>query len=89
MANFTLQAHLLLCAQRAKTFTNSKLLEFNEAVVDALEEMADAKADKIRSPTVDNVVSMDANGDIKDSGLSVMTIQEMKASISSILGVSL
>lgn len=46
MSEATLQEHLRLASLRAKTYTNSKLVEFNTAVVDALEEMADLKADK-------------------------------------------
>ena len=89
MSNLTLRAHLLLCAQKSKTFTNTKLLEFTESVIAAFEEMANAKADKIDAPTANNIVAMDANGNIINSGLSVMTSQEMKVSIQSILGVTL
>ena len=51
--------------------------------------MAAAQADKIDAPTANNLLAMDTNGNMKDSGLSVMTAQEMKTSIRSILGVSL
>ena len=89
MDDFTLRAHLLLCAQKSKTFTNAQLLEFTESVIAVFEEMAAAKADKIDAPTANNLLAMDTNGNMKDSGLSIMTAQEMKASINSVLGVSL
>ena len=62
------------------------------SIIAAINELVNAnstKTDKIASPTANNVVAMDANGNMKDSGLSVMTAQEMKTSIRSILGVSL
>ena len=46
MSEAALQEHLRLCSQRAKAYTNEKAVQFNEAVVDALEEMAELKADQ-------------------------------------------
>ena len=46
MSEAALQEHLRLCSQRAKAYTNEKAVQFNEAVVDALEEMAALKADQ-------------------------------------------
>lgn len=46
MSKVSLQEHLALCAQRIKVFTNQQLLDFTQATLDALKEMAEAKADK-------------------------------------------
>lgn len=46
MSSTTLDELLKLCSQRAKAYTNEKAVQFNEAVVAALEEMAELKADQ-------------------------------------------
>ena len=42
MSNMPLQEHLRKCAEMSKTYTNEKLVEFNEAVVGAIEEIVSA-----------------------------------------------
>ena len=61
MSKVTLQEHLLLCAQRAKTFTNENLLELNEAVIGALEEMASELEKKANSSDVNTALSRKAD----------------------------
>ena len=54
MSQATLKEHLLLCIQRAKTYTNEQVLELNEAVLAALEEIVEAlegKADEAEMTT--------------------------------------
>lgn len=87
MSEAALREHLRLVSQRAKTYTNEKLVEFNEAVVGALEEMADAKADKVSGATTGNIPSFDADGNLSDaSGIRPITSAEMTTIMTSIFG---
>lgn len=61
MSKITLQEHLLLCAQRSKTFTNENLLELNEAVVDTFEEIVDELGKKANSSDVNTALSKKAD----------------------------
>ena len=87
MSEATLSEHLRLASQRAKTYTNEKLVEFNEAVVDALKEMADVKADKVSGATAGNIPMFDAYGNLSDSsGVRPITSAELSEIISIIFG---
>lgn len=87
MSEAALREHLRLVSQRAKTYTNEKLVEFNEAVVGALEEMADVKADKVSGATAGNIPAFDADGNLTDtSDIRPITSAEMTAIITSIFG---
>lgn len=87
MSEAALREHLRLVSQRAKTYTNEKLVEFNEAVVGALEEMADVKADKVSGATAGDIPAFDADGNLSDtSGIRLITSAEMTAIITSIFG---
>ena len=57
MSNTTLKEHLLLCVQRLKTYTNSQVLELNEAVVAALEEIVDALEGKADAESVNTALA--------------------------------
>lgn len=86
MSEATLHEHLRLASQRAKTYTNSKLVEFNEATVAALEEMADIKADKV-SGTAGNIPVFDAQGNISDNlEVRPITSAELHTIINSVFG---
>ena len=94
MSDAVLLAHLRSCQQSAKTYTNTQLVTFNEAVVAALEEMVTSinnlsdtvstKADKISSPTPNDYITVDANGNIVDSGNKAMTATEVSTLFNSI-----
>ena len=87
MSEATLSEHLRLASQRAKTYTNEKLVEFNEAVVGALEEMADVKADKVSVATAGNIPTFDANGNLSDgSGVRPITSAELSGIMSTVFG---
>ena len=87
MSEAALREHLRLVSQRAKTYTNEKLVEFNEAVVGALEEMAEAKADKVDGATAGNIPTFDADGNISDaSSVRPITGSELTAIINSVFG---
>ena len=49
MSEAALKTHLQLCIQRAKTYTNAQVLELNEAVIAALEEIVTALEGKADS----------------------------------------
>ena len=87
MSEAALQEHLRLCSQRAKAYTNEKAVQFNEAVVDALEEMADVKADKVSGATAGNIPMFDAYGNLSDSSVvRPITSAELSRIISVIFG---
>ena len=75
MSNVALKEHLQLCIQRAKTYTNAQVLELNEAVIAALEEIVEALETKADSSSVSSALSffnasglyVDADGDIAQS----------------------
>lgn len=90
MSEAILREHLRLVNQRAKTYTNTKLVEFNEAVVAALEEMANVKADKVSDATTGNIPSFDAAGNLSDaSAIRPITSAELTAIMTSIFGGNL
>lgn len=87
MSAAALDTHLMLVSQRAKAYTNAKAVEFNEAVVGALEEMADAKADKISGAVAGNIPAFDAEGNLTDSaGIRAITSAELAAIITRVFG---
>ena len=87
MSEAALSEHLRLASLRAKTYTNEKLVEFNEAVVGALEEMAEVKADKVSEATAGNIPTFDENGNLSDSsGVSPITSAELSVIISEVFG---
>lgn len=86
MSEAVLREHLKQASQKAKAYTNAENIKYNEAVVAALEEMAALKADKITSPVNNNIVAMNENGNLKDSGLSVMTVAQMRTMITNTFG---
>ncbi len=63
MKQITLQTDLKQCLQRSKTFTNAKLVEFNEAVVAALEEIVETMNDAINFYNASGLC-IDNDGDI-------------------------
>ena len=63
MKQITLQTDLKQCLQRSKTFTNAKLIEFNEAVVAALEEIVEAMNDALNFYEASRL-DVDDDGDI-------------------------
>ncbi len=63
MKQITLQTDLKQCLQRSKTFTNAKLIEFNEAVVAALEEIVEAMNDALNFYEASGLC-IDDDGDI-------------------------
>jgi len=67
----TLLGHLRACATAAKKFTSSIVANLAQSVADALEEIANVKADRIESPVFGNLVSMDENGNLSDSGINI------------------
>lgn len=86
MSEAVLREHLKLASQKAKAYTKSENIKYNEAVVAALEEMAALKADKITSPVDNSIVAMDAEGNLKNSGISVMTPAQMRTMITEFFG---
>ena len=87
MSEAALREHLRLTSQRAKAYTDAKDVEFSEAIIEALEEMADAKADKVSGATTGNIPSFDANGNLNDSsGIRPITAAELTAIITSVFG---
>ena len=87
MSEAALQEHLRLASLRAKSYTNAKAVEFNEATVAALEEMADVKADKVSSAAAGNIPTFDAQGNISDtSEVRPITSAELTTIINSVFG---
>jgi hypothetical protein len=87
LSEAALQEHLRLASQRAKAYTNEKLVEFNEAIVGALEEMADAKVNKVSGATAGNIATFDASGSLTDSSaVRPITSAEMTGIINSVFG---
>jgi hypothetical protein len=70
MSNTTLKEHLLLCVQRLKTYTNSQVLELNEAVVAALEEIIDALEGKADSESVNTALAGKADAQATTTALN-------------------
>ena len=69
MSNITLKEHLMLCAQRAKTYTNSQVLELNEAVIGALDEIVDVLDTKADSETVSTALASKADSQAMTTAL--------------------
>ena len=94
MSNATLKEHLLLCIQRLKTYTNAQVLELNEAVVAALEEIIDAlegKADQSEMTTAlagkADAQAMTVALNTKANSTNVSQALSLKANTSDVSGI--
>ncbi len=70
MSNATLKEHLLLCAQRSKTYTNVQVLELNEAVVAVLEEIITALEGKADAESVNTALASKADAQAMTTALN-------------------
>ena len=97
MSEAVLKEHLRLASQSAKAYTNEKAVEFNSAVVSALEEMAELKADqqatttalsgkvdKVSGATAGNFAVFASNGALVDDDVRTITPNETAALIAEI-----
>lgn len=70
MANATLTDYLRLCVQRSKTYTNAQVLELNEAVIGALEEIINVLETKADSATVTTSLARKADAQATNAALN-------------------
>ena len=70
MSNTTLKEHLLQCVQRLKTYTNEQMLELNEAVIAALEEIVTALDGKVDSESMNTALAGKADAQATTAALN-------------------
>ena len=69
----------------AKDAANATILGADfDTEFDAIATMSGTKANKILTPTLDNLVTMTASGDMKDSGSSIVAVQQVTYPVGSI-----